>query len=569
MNKKIFIFSILSFLTLSISSQQSPDISFLFPLDISPSVSGTFAELRTNHFHSGLDLSTNGKTGLPVKSTEKGFVSRIKVSPVGYGNAIYVTHPNGYTTVYGHLSRYAPKIDSIITREQYKNESFAIDYFPSKEISINKGEIIGYSGNSGSSGGPHLHYEVRDTKTEEPINPYFFQSIIKDDIRPKMLTIRLYPLNAKSTIDGQTEAKNIPIVFYDGKYHLKGNPKIYATGEVGIGIEMLDYLSGSWKKCGVNECQMSVNNQKWFGWELNRFSFSESRYINSHIDYAYKMRYGKRFQRCFRLPNNKLRIYKNVQNEGIIIMDSIKNISILAMDVSGNKAELDFKLFKGNTPTADLFAHKDSTHLLAYNKEYKLVYEDITCTIPKGSFYEDTEFIIKKEKNINNKTIYSIGDESIPLQSNVTIKIPIPQSLKPYGDKVTLAHVNSLHKFSYAGGEIDNNKIALNTRSLGKFTFYIDSIPPSIQPINFIKNKTYYHNSHITFKISDDFSDIKSYQAYINNQWVLFEYDAKSNTLSCPLNKLPNSIKGSCNLKMVIIDNCNNKTLYQTNFFLK
>jgi hypothetical protein len=544
-------------------------MSFLFPLDISPSVSGTFAELRTNHFHSGIDLSTNGKTGLPVKSTEKGFVSRIKVSPVGYGNAIYITHPNGYTTVYGHLSKYAPKIDSIITREQYRNESFSIDYFPSEEIFIKKGETIAYSGNSGSSGGPHLHYEVRDTKTEEPINPYFFQSIIKDDIRPKMLTIRLYPLNAESTIDGQAEAKNIPIVFYDGKYHLKGNPKIYASGEVGIGIEMLDYLSGSWKKCGVNDCQMSVNNQKWFGWELNRFSFSESRYINSHIDYAYKMRYGKRFQRCFRLPNNKLRIYKNVQNEGVISMDSIKNISILALDASGNKAELNFKLFKGATPTRNLSAHKDSTHILAYNKEYKLVDKDMECTIPKGSLYEDTEFIIKQEEHINNKTIYRIGEETIPLQTNVAIKISIPQSLKAYGDKVTLANMSIQNRLSYAGGNIENNKITLNTRTLGKFTFYIDSIPPSIQAVNFIKNKTYYRNSHITFKIRDDFSDIKSYQAYINNQWALFEYDAKSDTFTCPLHKLPNNIKGSCDLKIVIQDNCNNETLYQTNFILK
>jgi hypothetical protein len=544
-------------------------MSFLFPLDISPSVSGTFAELRTNHFHSGIDLSTNGKTGLPVKSTEKGFVSRIKVSPVGYGNAIYITHPNGYTTVYGHLSKYAPKIDSIITREQYRNESFSIDYFPSEEIFIKKGETIAYSGNSGSSGGPHLHYEVRDTKTEEPINPYFFQSIIKDDIRPKMLTIRLYPLNAESTIDGQAEAKNIPIVFYDGKYHLKGNPKIYASGEVGIGIEMLDYLSGSWKKCGVNDCQMSVNNQKWFGWELNRFSFSESRYINSHIDYDYKMRYGKRFQRCFRLPNNKLRIYKNVQNEGVISMDSIKNISILALDASGNKAELNFKLFKGATPTRNLSAHKDSTHILAYNKEYKLVDKDMECTIPKGSLYEDTEFIIKQEEHINNKTIYRIGEETIPLQTNVAIKISIPQSLKAYGDKVTLANMSNQNRLSYAGGNIENNKITLNTRTLGKFTFYIDSIPPSIQAVNFIKNKTYYRNSHITFKIRDDFSDIKSYQAYINNQWALFEYDAKSDTFTCPLHKLPNNIKGSCDLKIVIQDNCNNETLYQTNFILK
>ncbi len=566
--KIIFCITILFTIYFTQNNAQTTNSSdFIFPLDIEPSVSGSFAELRSNHFHSGIDLSTNGKTGLGVKCMADGIISRIKISPVGYGNAVYVKHNNGYTSVYAHLKSYAPKIDSVITREQYKIEQFSIDYFPTDSIYVKKGETIAYSGNSGSSGGPHLHYEIRDSNTEEPLNPFFFTSNIKDNVRPKLLTIRIYPLDSDSKVNGNSSAKNYPIVFYDGKFHLKGNPTIYATGNIGIGIEMLDYMSGSWKKCGVYSLIMNVNNKTTYEWDLDRFSFYESRYINAHIDYGYKAEHGKRFQRCYKLPNNNLSIYKNVVNNGIIVMDSTKQIQILAFDAAHNFSELDFKLKKGKSPAISM-APKEQQAFLKYNVDNHIKGNAVSCFIPKGTFYED-EFFLINEKIIDHKILYVVGNKSIPLQKNITLKFDIPDSLMSYNHSLCMASVNGNNKSYYAGGYIENGKMILKTRNTGNFTFHIDKIKPHIKSINYYNNKVYSRTSKLIFKISDNFSGIKSFNGYLNNQWTLFEYDAKSHTLCCPLRKAPKNINGTIDLKIVIEDNCSNELTYNGIFTIK
>ena len=540
-------------------SQSRTNTDFLFPLDIPPVVSGSFAELRPNHFHSGVDLSTNGKVGIPIKSMEEGVVSRIKVSPVGYGNAIYIKHPNGYTTVYGHLRNYSPKVDSIITSEQYKIKSFSIDFFPKKEISIAKGEIIGYSGNTGGSGGPHLHYEIRDTQTEEPLNPFFFQNIIKDDIRPKLLTLRVYLIDNNSYINEQKKARNYPIVYYDGSYHLKSNPKINACGNIGIGLEMLDYMTGSWKRCGIYSLVMFVNDKKHYSWVHNRFSFAESRYINSHIDYSYKTQFGKRFEKCFRSPGNKLSIYSNVINEGIINMDTSKKIKIEVSDAAGNISTLQFNLSKANISSN---ANNDIPEKLSYLQSHHLSIKDASCYIPKGALYEDVEVDFSKESNDNGISYIKIGSKNIPLHKRIKIRVKVPDSLKVHKEKLCLAAINGSKKLIYAGGRIEGDSIIYSTKTFDNLTFATDSIPPQIRSFQNIKGKYFNINTKFTFKITDNFSGIKSYNGYLNGVWTLFEYDKKSDKLTCKLSKAPVKKGEKYNLKLIVTDNCgNHKTL--------
>ncbi len=571
MNKKKLIFLSLGFaLFLShLSAQIAPaETHFLFPLDINPVLSGSFGELRTNHFHSGIDITTNGHTGLPVRCPEDGVVSRIKVSSVGYGNALYIKHNNGYTTVFGHLERYNPKIDSIITSEQYKIKSFYIDYFPTEEIKVKKGEIIAYSGNSGSSGGPHLHFEIRDTKTEEPLNVFKFQSLIKDDVKPKLLSLRLYPLTPGSEINNKETAQNFELVYYDGQYHLRGNPTLNASGNIGIAIQMLDYLTGSWRKCGIYEMDMTVNNQPWYGWALNKFSFSESRYINSHIDYAYWVNHHKRYQRCFKLPNNKLDIYTNVHNDGIISLNENKNIAIKVLDAAGNLSVLNFTIHaNGKIANKQVAAVKN---IVNCKKDTTITKDNIFCFIPKGALYKNDNFRVYQTST--NSTfeipVYSIGDKTIGLQKGVTVTLPIPESLKSNEDKICVVILtDNGHSYSI-GGKTKGDNIVVTSRSLGNYSFELDTIPPSIRSLQKINGLTFGKGSVLKFKITDELSGIHSFNGYINGQWVLFSYDAKTNTISCAFKKAPMIKSGKNILKLTVTDNKLNKSMLESSFYI-
>jgi len=558
----IILLLILNAFTINIHSQ-TYNKEFIFPLDNHASVSGSFGELRSNHFHSGVDIGTNGKTGFPVKCMAEGVIARIKVSSVGYGKALYIKHPNGYTTVYGHLEKYASKIDSLITKAQYSEKSFEIDYFPSENVYIRQGEIIGYSGNSGSSGGPHLHYEIRDTKTEEPINPLLFPSKITDNISPKLLALRIYPIDELSTVNGKNQEINISLVFYEGKYHLKGNEKVFASGRIGLGIQMLDYMSDSWKRCGVYKLNMKVNNLDYFGWTLDRFSFDESRYINSHIDYAYYKNNGIRFERCYRQPNNKLNIYTHNINDGIITINEEKSIIISTEDAKGNSAILDFNIFKDNpviNTNQDPHSHNSK---LSYKKDHQINKNSVSCLIPAFSLYDDYNIDII-EAGFNE---YTIGKEIIPLHQNITITIDIPDSLKKYQDKLTVANIYKGKKY-YSGGILWGDKISINTKNFGTYSLEPDTISPTIKVLQNIKGLSFSKNFVLRFVIDDNYSGIKTYNGYIDNEWTLLEYDAKTKTLTCPLNKAINQNKGKHELKLIIEDNCSNKKEYFSTFIL-
>ncbi len=557
MHNLLKIIFVLTFFTSPCLSQHLIDTSFIFPIDVDPKVSGSFAELRSNHFHSGIDIGTNGQTGFPVKAMQSGTVSRIKVSPVGYGNAIYIKHNNGYTTVYAHLDKYSSKIDEIITKQQYLKQTFGIDYFPDTTIQITKGEVIGYSGNSGSSGGPHLHYEIRDTETEEPLNPFLFQNKIKDDVRPQIQGIRIYPMNDSSRVNGKITPTSYTVVFYDGKFHIKGNPTIRVKGKVGVAIKMIDYMTGSWKKCGVYQLDMYKNNTPIYGWNLFRFSFYESRYINSHIDYAYRYHTGNRYQKCFRDPNNQLSIYKNVVDEGIITVSGKDDIKVVAQDAAGNTSELNFSLTEDiNNYTYEVTTTK--APLIDYDQDYIFSENGIECTIPKGALYKNNPILIEKAnyQSQEGNDVYTIGSADIPLQKAISFTIQNNQ----LSETSCLAKINTNKTLSFAGGIIDGNKISLSTKSFGDYTITIDTIAPQVNFVNIPSNKNYSTKKVLSVKINDNFSGIKSFNGFIDDEWCLFQYDPKRKLIWCRLNMAPIAKNQTHQLRLEVLDNCNNQT---------
>ncbi len=563
----IMICTIVAQITLS----QSPDFDrFVKPMKLKPSVSGSFGELRSNHFHSGLDLTTNRKTGYRVYASDKGHVSRLKVSPYGYGKALYIDHAGGYTTVYAHLERYSDRIDSLVKAEQYKQQSFAIElFFKPGEIPIERAEVIAYSGNSGSSGGPHLHYEVREQTTQKPINPLFFRDDITDNVRPQVQGMKLYCLADDASINGQRKDKYTPTVFYNKAFHPKGTKSFSAHGKIGLGVQVLDYFSDSWRKCGIRSIELFMNDTLVHSFLIDKFSFAETRYLNSHIDYAEKKRTGKVIQKSYVEPNNSLSLYgeKNTFSAELKEGDR-KEFNYVIKDFAGNVSELSFTIH-GEKPLPVMAAPDNSLIQVNCHKTYSLDTLGLKFSIPAKALYTNIDlFVHKEEKPGFIAPVFYIGDNHIPLHRSMSVSVPVPDSLHHYKDKLCMAGVSSANKTYSLGGKYSNGRITTDTRSFGKFTLAVDTIAPRIKLRKAPENNNYSGRKSIELIISDSFSGIRSYECLIDGQWALFDYDAKNYRLTGTFKHMPFLQKGQHKLEVKVVDNRGNvanKTYQFTN----
>ena len=249
------------------------------PLDIPIQLSGTFGEFRSNHFHAGLDIRTQGRQGLKVKSVQNGWVNRIRVSTGGYGKAIYIQHYDGTTSVYAHLKKFAPKIEAYVTERQYQKESYTIHLFPKSEVlKVDSGELVGFSGNTGGSYGPHLHFEVRNSSNQNPINPMEYPLEIKDSQRPQIQNLYIY-----DGIHPDSKKKEFPLVQKnDSVYTTAG---IHTGGKINVGLRLFDRQDLSYNKNGIYKATVRLNGIPQFEMEMDQISFNDSKYINLLIDY--------------------------------------------------------------------------------------------------------------------------------------------------------------------------------------------------------------------------------------------------------------------------------------------
>ncbi|WP_354357601.1 M23 family metallopeptidase [Pedobacter sp. UYP30] len=340
------------------SGKAYPLTYFRQPLDISPpALAGSFGELRANHFHSGIDFRTNQREGYPVYAVADGYISRLRVQNSGFGQALYINHPNGYTSVYGHLQRFSPKIAAIVKNLQYQGKTFELDNYPNETlIPIRKGEVIAYSGNRGSSGGPHLHFEIRDSKTEETINPQFFGIIIPDNIPPVIHGLYFYRLNGRH-FDQNIPKQSIPIIGSNGNYSSKA--VLNLSGEIGFGIVATDRHNGKSGTNGVYSIQLQVDGKTVFTSALERFAFENSRAVNAHIDYPSYLKTRVKIQKSFVEPGNPLQIYSNLVNGGRILFTNgeTHQLKYIVTDATGNASVVQFsaKAAKENyVPAAEM-----------------------------------------------------------------------------------------------------------------------------------------------------------------------------------------------------------------------
>lgn len=525
------------------------------PLNIPLVLSGNFGELRSNHFHSGLDFKTQGKTGFAIHCADDGYVTRVLVSPWGYGRAVYVVHPaTGLTTVYGHLDSFSDKIDNPVRKEQYRREAFRVDLnFTPGEIPVAKGEIIGRSGNSGSSGGPHLHMEVRDTQSEYALDPMpYFKHLINDKAAPELRSLALYPRNG--VVDGKRQSayradKTIAQPFT-------------AWGEVVPGIKAYDRMTGTHNIYGIKYLSLKVDGKEVYRRTIDHVDFNRTRALNTIINYPDLMN-SKSWVMTTAVPTSMpLSDIITADNDGVIIIDQERDYICewVMEDAHGNRSKARFTIrgermdIPKSTPNGDLF-HWDGINSVRT--------DTYTAIFPAETFYDNISFKSSSEYSPKYcSQIVTLGSPDIPLAGNFNLSIKVTADTIADKSKYCLVRINGKKHSAVEASFVDGHMKA-KTNRLGSYAVTTDTIAPKITPL---QHKRWGQRSIISYKIADNLSGIKDYRCEIDEQFVLIEFDGKTGRLSYRLDTSRVKKGGKHTAMLIVTDACGNTTTSKDTF---
>ena len=546
-----------------INSQNSGD----YPLEIPIILSGTFGELRPNHFHAGIDIKTKGTEGFKVYSIGDGYVSRIQITHGGYGKALYIKHDNGQSSVYAHLQKFSPKIEKIVKEIQYSKESYTFRTYPSKdEIRISKKELIGFSGNTGRSFGPHLHYELRD-ELDRPINPMSFKNYsVRDTIPPVVLGL-YYKLIPENSISGSNSSFN-ELKLKKISNNLFISDTLKSNGPVGFGINSFDRMNNTWNKMGLSNIKTNIDGNEIFNMDLNSFSYDEWRHINTFIDYPYYKNKKIKIQKLYIEEFNPLDMYKRSLGDGVVKINETNVTylySVKLFDFNKNQSEIlvPIQWVKQN----DLSTRKlDFDNMLKVNKDstYNFKFPGAKVSIEKNSFYTDKIIQIFEENNLLH-----VDKDSIPLLKGITIKMDVSRYNDSIRNKTYIGRIGENKKSSFVSSKKEENYVIAKVNNLGDFVIKIDSIKPNISVIDISDNQWISNRKNLSIKISDNESGVKNYRGTINDKWILLEYNPMKGTLTYDFNDNVNRDDAKNVLEIKIEDNVGNEKKLIKTFYRK
>lgn len=585
------------------------------------SLAGTMGELRSTHFHSGIDIRTNNEIGWPVLAAKSGYISRAGVSPSGYGNVLYITHPDGNTTVYGHLDRFNGAWGAHVLNQRYTRKLSTIDLeFKPSQFPVKQGDTIAFAGNTGSSGGPHLHFNIQ--RDEFALDPLYFEFAEVRDITPPIVQkIALKTLDIDSRINdrfGRFEFYASRI----GKNYALTAP-ILASGNIGIELLGYDRVDNARFRCGINYIEVYADSQKVFSQKIEEVNLMESRGIYGLIDYKAQRSQGNRFYKLYIDDSNNLNFYASSPGNGKIKIDSTKttNIRIVMKDIYGNTSEASVKLkpnkvikevplleaatvpaaydiqentlslitktcqepavmYSNGIPKEilpDYFNAGKSVFLIDLRKnipdsvnvcgqslipniratvasgtEYKYYSDRLDVVFPKNALFDTLYFNNNHHVMLDSSEVFTIGNAFVPLSRNISVSL---KPLRTYSTGKNIGVYRVVGKgYSYEGGRWSNGSLNFTTREFGNFTILKDNVPPTIQVI-------YVNNQAARFRIKDALSGINSFEATINGQWLLMNYDAKSNMIMSEKLNPKQPLKGD--LILTVTDNAGNKKVYK------
>ncbi len=601
---------------------------YIFPIRTGQQnfLSGNMGEMRSNHFHAGIDIKTGGVEGLPIYAAADGFISRIKTSSWGYGNALYVQHPNGESTVYAHLLNYSDPIQDYVRAAQYAQKTFEIELFPERDkFPVKQGEVIAFSGNTGGSGGPHLHFEIRD-KNQEVLNPltYKFSEVV-DNIPPDIDRIALITLEKDARINDQFGRFEFSLSQSGSKYQIKESISLHGL----VGIELLGYdrANGANNRNGISCIETFMDEELIFYQNIAKFSFSETRDILAFHNYPIYKQTGRRFYKLYVDEGNSLPFYSQTKNKGKLKIEhsSKHQVTINAYDAYQNKSQVSFQVIhkepasqlnasakntgssgseiikntlkitsqtRGLEQNSGLFfanrmqyqRNPDYTHgvnsiylwdlskglpdsviinhetwkygfdaLIPSGKTFNLYKKRFNVYFPKTALY-DTLYFTSEYGQDGKSELFSIGNDIFPLRKNIYVTLKPSLSYKNK-EKTHVYSVSSSGSYNFEGGDWENSNIKFNTRNFGKFTILADTIPPRITPIRVNKDE-------LRFTITDGLSGIHSYEASINDEWILMQYDYKRDLIWS--DKLNKNLPFSGNLVLRVKDQAGNIAEHKT-----
>ena len=621
-----FAFFLCSFFSASAQKQSYPKGYYQFPIrpGLSNSLAGGLGDLRTNHFHAGLDIRTQQVEGLPVYAAAEGYVYKVAVQRSGYGNVIYLRHPNGQTTVYGHLLKFSDSLATYVRTEQYKKQTFEIDLFPEAgKYAFRKGEVIALSGNTGGSAGPHLHFEIRDSQ-DNYLNPlYFGFSEIKDVTPPKFVNVAMRPTDINARINGKFERQTYaPVRQKDGSYTIPAT--ITATGTVGLELLAHDMMTGTGFRYGLQCIEIQMDDQEVFAYNMEIFPNAATRDYNNLIDYETEQETGQRFLKCYVPDGNQFNLYKTGAYKGklfigdtlshevkIKVFDSYENSSVLTFsikgetinpplpahdmevkpewiqsEISGNTLKIRAKYYRSSMPLATFYVYgkevKKAPDL--YENETAVFLTDLREYMPdsvqigntmartylkakispgKLTTYQSERWSLQFTPTTLFDTLYvtgqqnynslTINDKGTPLRDYITISFK-PEEIPVNKERSGIYRYNG-YGYNFIGGVWKEDEVTFKTRELGTFVIRTDTIPPRVRLVEHSKKR-------VRAYISDGLSGIDNFKAYINGEWVLMNYDAKTGYIWSE--KMDESQLFEGDLMLEVKDGAGNSTILQT-----
>jgi len=554
MNKRRLIFLGFLFLFHFCKAQSYPQNYFRHPLDIPMQLVANFGEIRTNHWHMGLDIRTQHKVNLPVHAAADGYIARISVEPGGFGQAVYINHPNGYTTVYGHLNSFFPALANYVKQKQYEQQSWSVNLsLPADLFLVKKGDVIALSGSTGASEGPHVHFEIRDTKTENCLNPLLFKFPIADVVPPSLIRLAMYDGN-KSTWEQSPQI--FALKKLGNAYTISNNSIRVASNKIRFAIGAVDRFSGVYNANGIFSAKIFMDERPISEFVLDNISYNDTRYINAQLDYPYKARGGSSLQHITPLPGAQDVVYNLFNSDGMIHLNDHNphNIAIEVRDANGNISKVQFSV-QYDEGSQRIYLPASGERFLPNNVNI-FERDQFELFTTERTMYDTITVAYNETGNSAPNAIsslFSFFDATIPSHDSVTVRIKPTIDVSPeWKDKVVIKN-NSGEKTFVQKAQWQNGWFAAKFRQFGSYQALVDKDPPTVNsPITNLSKA-----SRIVFIPKDNFNTIKSFRVEIDGQWLRFSNDKGKIWIYTFDEHFP---KGQHELKVIIEDEAGNIT---------